>query len=360
MDKDILYPLRVFHGWMHEYPAYRKGRNELKNTYVRSVKEHLKQHPNAVFLVMTPEHGNLGDQAIALSEIKLLNRIGIPYIEISSNVLEKLCHFNLLNIMNGHPIFVNGGGFLGTLWFNIELLLRKIIEMNPKSPIMLFPNTIFYEDSDWGREELKKSTQIYNRHKYLTIFAREKNSFELMKSIYRNVRLMPDMVLGLRWAIQSTERKGCLLCLRNDHEKTRTVLQEQLIREQAYDLFGEAVSDTDMIVSGKVPVSDRENMLNQKFNEFSGAQLVITDRLHGMIFCAITGTPCIVVNSKSPKVKGCYEWIKQLDYIRFVDEVSRITEEYKLIPHRDFHYDNTHLFPYYEELVKVVKEYAHN
>ncbi len=45
---------------------------------------------------------------------------------------------------------------------------------------------------------------------------------------------------------------------------------------------------------------DRMEELNSKFAEFLSSGLVITDRLHGMIFAAITGTPCIALDNKSP------------------------------------------------------------
>ena len=51
---------------------------------------------------------------------------------------------------------------------------------------------------------------------------------------------------------------------------------------------------------------------------------MITDRLHGMIFAAITQTPCIVLDSLSHKLRGCYEWLKDLDYILFADSVDEI------------------------------------
>ena len=84
--------------------------------------------------------------------------------------------------------------------------------------------------------------------------------------------------------------------------------------------------------------------------QFAHAELVITDRLHGMIFCAITGTPCIVINSKSPKVAGCYEWIKNLDYIRFAENAASIKDEYNKIPKGENIYDHSKLDPYFDEL----------
>ena len=109
-----------------------------------------------------------------------------------------------------------------------------------------------------------------------------------------------------------------------------------------------------MIVKGPITPKQRENALQMKFEEFSAVELVITDRLHAMIFCALTGTACIVVASKSPKVRGCYEWINTLDYIRFVDDVSQITEEYYKIPKTAHKYDNSNLLSYYEELAQDI------
>lgn len=359
MSKDFLYPLRRLHGWLHEYPAYKKERNALLKTYVPQVREYLRQHPKSVFLVMTPEHGNLGDHAIASAEAKLLQRAQIDYFEIPDHQLNALNRCNLLGIMNGFPIMVNGGGNMGTLWFDAEKTHRRIIQKNPKSKVFIFPNTLFYEDTDWGRSEFERSIQIYNRHKGLFLYAREKHSYEIMKKAYRNVRLIPDMVFSLNESARNLPRQGCLLCLRNDCERTRTDEQDRILREQVHRLFGDAVRDTTMVVKGGVRAEQRSEALEQKFAEFAAAELVITDRLHGMIFCAITGTPCIVINSRSPKVRGCYEWIQNLGYIAFTDDVTQIIPVYNHMEKAAHFYDNTHLEGYYQELEREIQENLH-
>lgn len=351
MSKDILYPLRWLHGQVHEAGI----RFELRRKYRNQFKEMQKENPKTVFLVLTPEHGNLGDHAIAYAETEMLKNLGVDYFEVTGRQLDEWKYQGILDLMNGFPIIFQGGGYFGTLWFSAEERLREVIQKCPQSPIMFLPNTIFYEDSAWGRDKFEKSKKIYNRHKKLHLYAREKTSFDVMHKAYRNVKLIPDMVLSLNQCGTMKERKGCLLCLRGDCEKTRTEDQEQILRQQATKLFGNDVTDTDMVVKGRVTVDQRETALQAKFDEFSGAELVITDRLHGMIFCAITGTPCIVVDSKSPKVRGCYEWIKNLDYIRFADDVSQIVAEYQKIPKTEHRYDNSHLTPYYEELAQDIK-----
>lgn len=347
MAKDILYPLRRLHGIIHAA----KEKLKLRSAY----KAEFKKNPKTVFLILTPEHGNLGDHAIASAEINFLNKLGIKYIEITGAKLDQMKWSNHLGVMNGYPILLQGGGYLGTLWFSSEECLREVIRKNPKSDIFMFPNTIYYEDNEWGQEEFGRSTQIYNWHKKLHLYAREKTSYEVMRKAYRDVQLVPDMVLSLKKDTSTTARKGCLLCLRGDCEKTRTPEQEQIIRSQAQLLFGDDVGNTDMVVKGHVLPSDRETALEKKYQEFRSAELVITDRLHGMIFCAITGAPCIVLDSKSPKVRGCYEWIKHLDYIRFADKPEDISALYGTIPKENHFYDNSHLEKYYQSLAEDIQ-----
>ncbi|MDO4526456.1 MAG: polysaccharide pyruvyl transferase family protein, partial [Bacteroidales bacterium] len=302
MSKDILYPLRWLHGQAYEAKIRHKTRQDFRKQF----QEMRKQNPKTVFLVMTPEHGNLGDHAIAYAETTMLKKLGIDYLEVTGRQLDEWKYQGVLDLMNGYPILINGGGNLGTLWMSVEEIQRDIMRKNSRSPIIILPNTMFYEDSDWGREEFEKSVQCYNRHRRLHLYAREKNSYEVMRKVYHNVKLIPDMVLSLNQCGRQQMRHGCLLCLRGDCEKTRTEEQEQIIRQQAVELFGNDVLDTDMVVNHRIAVEQREAALQVKFDEFSAAELVITDRLHGMVFCAITGTSCIVLNSKSHKLHGCY------------------------------------------------------
>lgn len=350
MGKDILYPLRRLHGLLIEENIRRQ---EMAH-YKAILAEKKQANPKVVYLVLTPEHTNLGDHAIASEETKLLQSLGIDYIEITGQQLETMQRKKQLGVMNKTPILINGGGNLGTLWFDVEQLMRDIVKANPKSPIFILPNTIFYEDSDYGRKELENSKKLYNSHKRLTFYAREKVSLAVMKNAYNNVKLVPDMVLRRDECVADTNRSGCLICLRNDLEKTVSSEESAVISEQLRQLFGDRVAVTDTHAKQNVPIEQREAALEKKFDEFRGAELVVTDRLHGMIFCAISGTPCIVINSKSPKVKGCYEWIKHLDYIRFVDDVSQITSEYQKIPAALHQYDHAHLNDYFDTLASDI------
>ena len=316
------------------------------------------RNPKALFLVLTPTHGNIGDHAIALAEQKLLNDLNISYIEITDIELRNLQENNFLSCMNRKPILINGGGNLGTLWFSVEQLMRDIIVSNPKSSIVILPNTIYYENNDFGNEKLEESIEIYNDHPDLKIFARELTSYEFMKDIYENVELVPDIVLSLDSMDYKLDRQGCLLCLRKDREKTLCDDSYKNILNIVHKKFNDKVFMTDMCVNYSISSENRENEVKKKMNEFSKAQLVITDRLHCMIFCALTNTRCIVVNSKSPKIKGCYYWIKSLNFIKMVDsplDIESMIDKLMSVKINNFNIEMN-----YNSLIKVLENLKKN
>ena len=347
MRRDILTPLRVLHGRLRDFRVILWPR----------IRERLLR-PHAVFLVLTPEHGNLGDHAIALAEIRLLRELGIDCMEITAKQLGYLRSRGWLGVMDGRPIFVNGGGYLGTLWPEAEALLRDVVQNNPRSRILLFPNTVYCEDSEPSGEDQQKTARVFRDHRHLTVFAREKASYGFLRARYAAVGLSPDMVLTLDGILPVGDRSGCLLCLRQDRERTRTPVQEGLLRQQVRSLFGEAVRDTDLVLPGSIPAEKREQAVEAKLREFARAGLVVTDRLHGMLFCAVTGTPCVVIDSKSPKMRGCYEWIRHLGYIRFAEDASRVAEAFRRIPPGEHRYDSALLGPLFAPLRKAVGDAA--
>lgn len=341
--KAFLYPFRAFHGRLHEW------RENVFPYYLERFR-----NPKAVYLVLTPEHSNLGDHAIAEAEVEILYDYRIPYIELTGKQLIEWSNKKRLHVMNGRTIIINGGGNIGSLWPDVEALMEDLISANPKSTILILPNTAYFDMDETGKQILEQSSFVFNSHKQLKLYAREKISYDLMCSLYNDVSLVPDMVLRMNKCKSGTERKGCILCLRSDRERTRSEEVQEAIVTQAKELFGNNIRELDMVADHPIPVSERNRELEKQYDAFRHAELVITDRLHGMIFCAITGTPCIVINSKSPKVRGCYEWIKDLPYIRFCDDVTKLKKVYHEIPKQEWQYDNKKLLPLYEPLKHAI------
>lgn len=357
MRKKHFMHLRKLHGWLHEKKLSKTHKRSLRDKYRKEYRQKTRGNNKCVFLVLTPQHTNLGDHAIAQAEIELLNSIGVNYVEITGYELNELSENYCLGVMNKCPIIINGGGNMGTLWFDVEQLMRDIIISNPKSQIVIMPNTFYYEDTEWGKKELDKSVSIYNAHKQLHIYAREKVSYDAMKSLYRDVKLVPDIVLSLNKDIGITERKGCLLCLRKDRESTITDDEKSLLLKKINHIFNGHVRITDTHSEYDVKPKDRQIELEKKFSEFRTAELVVTDRLHGMIFCAITGTPCVVINSKSPKVFGCYDWIKHLKYIGICNDLSDFEKVCIAVVEEERCFSNSNIHNYYQQLVNDLLSY---
>ena len=355
-DKIYLFSPQIFYRLVKAKDVLRclrKKKREFKIMlwfYMRVLYAKLFFKNRFAFLMLTPIGGNLGDQALTLAEERLLKKIYLvempcPHFPIYFN------HINSIKrLISNHTIIFNAGGNVGTLWYeSTEYYFRKVIEEFPDNNIVVLPNTCFYEKSEWGKEELDKSIALYNNHNHLTIFAREETSYSLMKGIYQNIYLMPDMVMYLKYNKPATSRSGAVICLRDDCEKTLNETFAETLIEKMQEIYGQIVI-TDTVIPGIVTKRKRKKYIEKKLDQFSTAKIVVTDRLHGMVFAAITATPCIVLNSMSHKLEGCYKWIKDLEYVKFIDNIPEIENFCKNIVERRYEYHNENLLKYYDEL----------
>ncbi|BCG60544.1 polysaccharide pyruvyl transferase family protein [Paenibacillus sp. URB8-2] len=311
-----------------------------------------------IFVVGTPEHDNLGDHAIVLAEIKLLEKYFSEYEILEVLTVDFFQNLRCLKkFANKEDIFVlQGGGNFGIEYFREEKIRREIITKFPNNKMILFPQTIFFSDTEQGKSEFKKSQEIYKKHKHLTLVAREQISYDIMKEGFGNnkVLLTPDIVMFLEMSYPYKKRNGALLCIRNDKESALTEIDKQII--QKCSKIYEQVIYTDTCVHHNVSVEDREEELNKLWNQFRESKIVITDRLHGMIFAAITSTPCIALGNYNYKVEGSYNWIKHLEYIKYTNSVEKIPgliEELKKIDPSE--YNNSFSLDYYEKIVESMK-----
>lgn len=301
-------------------------------------------------LLQTPTHGNLGDHAIALAEMEILNRLGITYADTPwIKDIEKRC---AAVTPRSKTILIHGGGFLGSLWPNEEETFRTELTAFSGHRVIVFPQSVYFNmDTDEGKALFEESKAIYSMHPNMTLFLREQVSYDFMRKNMPevNVMLVPDTVMALAHQLKTCKREGILLCLRGDKERTLTDEQREHL-----ETLG---THTDTVLDHPVLLEEREGTVRDKLNQFASAELVITDRLHGMIFAAITETPCIVLNSLSHKVLGCYEWLKDLDYIRkaeSVEDVPGIIEELRLVkPKYNWYKIDEAMQPLYDMLREI-------
>lgn len=278
-----------------------------------------------IIYTLVPTHGNMGDQAIASATINYLKENFVNYDIVQIYREETYRYLKAIKkiINKDDVIILHGGGNLGNLYPVEERDRRFIIQHLRKNKIISMTQTMNFSKDSFGKHELNKSRKIYNANKNLTIIAREKHSYKLMKENFNsNIILNPDIVFYLNNKIDCNrfERTNIMTCLRNDKESVVGSNKENLITDLKRN-YGQVV-EFDTVINKTVTKEEREKELNKMFDKFLKSKVVITDRLHGMVFCAITKTPCIVTKSLDHKVTGTYQWIKDLNYIRLVESIE--------------------------------------
>lgn len=284
-----------------------------------------------IFLIATPVHGNLGDQAIVMAEYKFLKEYypNKKIIEVRNTDYQRFSNIIIRKIKNDDWIVIDGGGNLGTLWPDEDDKIGQILQQCCKNKIIIFPQTCFYELDNDGLYRLEKNRAIYNNCENLIVMLRDKNSFDFFSENFGKTKAIftPDIVLSLHLDNGLAERKGVLLCLRKDKEKVGDKVDIEEIKRFLIKKNIE-FSFVDTVINKTVTSNNREKEVNQKWNEFKSSKIVITDRLHGMIFSAITGTPCIAIDNYSKKVSGVYyKWLSHLPYLKMIEDNDGLKNE---------------------------------
>ncbi|MEQ8154207.1 MAG: polysaccharide pyruvyl transferase family protein [Clostridiaceae bacterium] len=333
-----------------------KGKFKVRIRTIRTFKGRKQQ---VAILIGSPEHGNIGDHAISLAEIEFLKEYypGLHIVEITGQHFRKDTVGIMKRVKSNDIIFVTGGGFLGNLWMVEEGMVRKVIQVFPNNPIIIFPQTIYFNSDETGKMEQKKSKEIYENHKNLCICLRDKKSYDFIKTEFNKVSkslFTPDIVTYLNMSKPILKRNRVLLCFRTDKER---VLSDEQLKEIEQLLYSRNLSYTytSTVVDYGIKITDRKSEIEKKINEFKESRIVITDRLHGMLFAAITGTPCIALDNLSGKVRGVYQWIKYLNYIKFVEDWGQIDKNIgEILKFNECSYENVELKYKFEKLSKQI------
>lgn len=299
--------------------------------------ELLKNHRKC-FVFLAANYGNLGDVAITLAQEQYLRERFSDYEVVDVPINSTMSHLQAIkNVCSPDDVItIVGGGNISDLYFDIELLRIAVIKAFPYNRIISFPQSAIFSDTIFGRWFKKRVARAYSRHKHLTVLAREKRSMELMKSMFHahsvDVCLTPDIVMWLDKRLPETIRNGVICCLRSDSESNLSAY----FKSQMRSLLGQEypVTDYDTHI-GNVDLNLEQRIieLNKILSHFRSTKWVVTDRLHGMIFAYITGTPAIVFNNNNHKIAASYEWIRDCGYIHMVDadEPMQVIELMKTI-----------------------------
>ncbi|MBQ3052755.1 MAG: polysaccharide pyruvyl transferase family protein [Clostridia bacterium] len=278
----------------------------------------------AMIYLQSPLHGNVGDLAIAEASLKWMKEKfnGIKVYEMVYGELTPLYRFMLkIMIRKGDVILLHGGGNLGTWYPSEENYRLYIIKNYKKNSIVVLPQSVFFsEDGDFA-DSMRK---IYSAHPDLLVCARDEISLKIAKEkLDCKVELYPDMVLNFNVDLPVVERKNeVLFCLRNDRERRLDDGFFPVIKDCVKTQLSAECVVKDTHIGHRVSKKKRFNAVYNMLVDYSNVKLVITDRFHGGIFSYITGTPCVVLESRDHKVRGGYKWLRNSGNICLADPKS--------------------------------------
>jgi pyruvyl transferase EpsI len=264
---------------------------------------------------MIPTYGNLGDLAIATATRQLVERLLPDDTLMELNDSDTIAGaLPLRRALSANDLVIlPGGGNLGSSYPKAGDERRLLLGVLPKSQrCLIFPQSTDYPLTARGRRFLAADARAFARHRNLVVFARDLQSYQFIVRHFDNqAHLVPDTALAL--AIDATRHridhpKRAIISLRSDDERRQdTPSTNQVILELRQSGYQAKVVDTQArALTANTPAA-RQRAVTRMIDLYASAQIVITDRLHGMIFAAIAGTPAVVFDNANSKVRHFFD-----------------------------------------------------
>ncbi len=301
----------------------------LKDKLRLAVCEHVRRN-DPVALLDFPMYANVGDSAIWLGQERILAEAGITVayrsplpclVERPGNVRQAL---------------YSGGGNLGDRWPEVDERRRRQLLLWREIPSLIFPQSIYFED----RGVWRRAREEYRAVEELTVFVRDDESLERGSEIFRSPpRLVPDAAFGLGSLSRTTRpRTDILILARRDREQRESVRRDlKALGLRATDWTAERASNAlralhwserlltrypgklRFLAQGRPLLMRRAaaDRLARGLDVLSQGAVVITDRLHGHVLCALAGIPHVIVDNDYGKVAGFWRrWTSGFEGVR--------------------------------------------
>ena len=280
-----------------------------------------------VALLDFPNHRNVGDSAIWLGELSYLARRGVQVAYRSD--LRTFMPEHIGQLSADDPILLHGGGNCGDLWPAHQRFREGVLERFPSRRIIQLPQTVHFG----SRKALERAKRSFSSHARFTLLVRDSNSLELALNHFDcETILCPDAALALaplsRPGLPATD---IVWLGRRDHEAARHSEPPVALTEgvERVDWIGRGTAsrrDTwaRLVLRYATPAALRTGLaghraLRSLWKEWDRlaerrvkvgvailgrGRVVITDRLHGHIICAMTGNPHVLLEDRFGKVSS--------------------------------------------------------
>lgn len=176
----------------------------------------LHQGVRALRLADFPDHGNIGDSAIALGEQRFWRESDIELLEVQSQATITSGIYK-----SSEPVAIHGGGNLGGLYPGSDRLRTEIATRLPEDTVLVQePQTVHFTALDARR----KFEQGFARRPNTRVAVRDHRSAELLRGVVPEVIICPDAVHMLGW-IDAPPPTSDVLVLRRADGESRGALQ---------------------------------------------------------------------------------------------------------------------------------------
>lgn len=282
-------------------------------------------------------HRNVGDHAQTLAveqflakhfsdyEIIRVDRNHKDAAAIDESMLERLSR----RFTPDDLVLIHSSGDFGSKHFRPEgcwhETRKAIIRTFPQCRVIQLPTTVTYDDNEMGRRLLEEDIEFFRRPN-VTILCRELVSLQTIEDKFEcECQFFPDFVFYLQRPQRVSQRTGVLVILRADSESALTSEKKRELFVNLKNAFGN-ISETDILHSRfNVIDATKQKYIDYVLDEYEKYELVVTDRMHGMISGVVTNTPCIALNGGiSHKISAYKSFLK--DAVIFQDEIDFSTQ----------------------------------
>jgi pyruvyl transferase EpsO len=282
-----------------------------------------------------PYYPNIGDTLIWRGTEHFFKRTGLKCLYASS--LTTYSERKMQRVNNSNKkimIFLQGGGNFGDLWEEFQIFRKKIINGYPNSQIIILPQTVFYRDS----RKMKIDAEFFAKHRNLTICARDKKSYRILKENFSNeIILVPDMAFCIpqkelkKYAAAQIPNLTLLLKradkeLNNSIGYSKYIYQKQFYTHDWVTLEKNCIEErmTRRLTRWKtVPnfaadlyakIFFQKTMIREGIRQISKYENIYSTRLHAAILSLLLEKPFVLFDNSYGKNSSFFEtWLSGLN-----------------------------------------------
>lgn len=296
----------------------------LQDRTLETLRPHLSSG-DEIALLDFPRHQNAGDSLIWRGTRHYLARLGVGVRFVAS-----LHSFHPDDVRRRLPrgkILINGGGNFGDRYPYQQDFRERVVAAFPDRAVIQLPSSLEFTDE----RKLERAQQVLGAHPDLTLLMRDHASQARARTWFPTayVEFCPDLAFGVgELGVGRTPSHEVTLLLRTDTEalpREITFPEEWRVRRVEWGLTGadkvafraarlpEDVSRVipalrqplQPVIAGGFDLSSRLNTRAAQRIVRSG-KVLITDRLHAMIFGRLQGIPTIAFDNANGKVAELY------------------------------------------------------